>query len=1037
MAANLFMVLILVGGAIGALRTKQEVFPDFELDVITITVPYPGASPAEVEQGIILATEEAVRGLDGTKRITSYARENSGTVNISLLLGTDGEKMLSDVKNAIDRITSYPEDIERPTISLLSGRRSVISIVLSGDLAPETLHRLAERVRGDIIDTEQVTLVEVEGVRPLEVSVEISRENLQSYALDLQSVARQIRAASIELPGGGIDTDTGEYLLRVADRRLRGADFAQIPIKGTAEGFTIPLGEIATINDGYADNKQESFFNAKPAARVVAYRVGDETPTSVATVVKEVANSLREEFPPSVRIDTLKDSSEILEGRIDLLIRNATTGLLLVLIILAIFLDLSLAGWVALGIPISFMGAFLIMAGAGISINMVTLFAFIVTLGMVVDDAIIIGENIQLQRQEGLPPLKAAIVGAQQMAKPVSFSILTTMAAFSPLFFVPGFMGKIFSFIPSIVVSVLLFSLLESFFILPAHLSHVSIKKTPPRLLRPLYRFNQAASHRLAHFTTHTYQRVLRQVIEYRYFAVACSLSLLILSLGTVASGIVSFNFFPKLPGNEITATARLPYGVPLERTKEVQQILEQSWRKTVEDLDAHDAVRGVFTTLGKTQSHRGQSETGSHVTTIEVNLTPSENRDLSTAELSEAWRLNTPPLPGLEALTFNSSTGPGAGAAVNVQLTHRDTGVLAAASEEVATALRTYPQLKNVEHTFSAGKPQLDFQLSPVASPMGLTSSSVARQLRGAFFGAEALREQRGRDELKVKVRLPESQRRSEKDLEQFPIRTPNGDWVPLSSIAQFGRGQAPTTIRRENGKRIVTVQAELASGTRSPREVLQSLRGELFPKLKQQYPKLEVEFTGSQRDQSESLQSLGPNYLIAMLLIFALLAIPFGSYLQPLIIMMAIPFGIVGAIAGHVLMGFNLSIISMFGVIALSGVVVNDSLVLIDATNQARARGLNSLEAIVWGGMRRFRPILLTSLTTFFGLAPMILETSVQARFLIPMAISLGFGILFATFIILLIIPSLYIIVEDVRSWLRPSGLPANPGAPNQTEA
>jgi multidrug efflux pump subunit AcrB len=445
--------------------------------------------------------------------------------------------------------------------------------------------------------------------------------------------------------------------------------------------------------------------------------------------------------------------------------------------------------------------------------------------------------------------------------------------------------------------------------------------------------------------------------------------------------------------------------------------VLEASWQTTVTELGGPNLVRGIFTTLGKTQSNRGQSETGSHVTTIEVNLVPSELRKLSSATLSDLWMKNTPSLPGVEALTFNASTGPGAGAAVDVQLTHRDTAILAKASDEIAVALRTYSQLKNVENSFSAGKPQLDFHLGPLARPLGLTSDRVARQLRSAFFGSEALREQRGRNEFKVMVRLPLHQRRSEYDLEQLPIRTPNGGWVPLSSIAQFNRGRAPTTIRREEGKRIVNVKAELAAGTRSPREVLAALKRDIFPPLQQKYPGLSLEFTGSERDQSESLSSLGPNYLLALMLIFTLLAIPFSSYLQPLIIMAAIPFGIVGAVAGHIIMGYSLSIISMFGVIALSGVVVNDSLVLIDSTNKARKKGMSVIDAIVWGGMRRLRPILLTSLTTFFGLAPMILETSVQARFLIPMAISLGFGVLFATFIVLLIIPSLYVIVEDLR--------------------
>jgi multidrug efflux pump subunit AcrB len=821
----------------------------------------------------------------------------------------------------------------------------------------------------------------------------------------------------VEIPGGGIESDSGEFLLRVADRRKTGVDFENILIQGTASGYTVRLGDIATVSDGYADTKQDSFFNGKPAVRVVSYRVGNETPTNVATAVKEFAANFKEQLPPTVSISTLKDSSEVLEGRIDLLMRNALTGLFMVLIVLALFLDLSLAGWIALGIPISFMGAFLLMPGFGLSINMVTLFAFIVTLGMVVDDAIIVGENIQQHINDGMPRLDAAITGANQMAKPVTFSILTTVAAFGPLFLVPGFMGKIFGLIPSIVVAVLLFSLVESFFVLPAHLARTSGAPLP-KILAPLERLHLNATAKLRHFNLHIYQPLLKHVLKHRYFAVAVAMSLLIVCLGAVGSGLIPFNFFPKLEGNEIRATARLPYGVPIEHTQKIQQELEKAWEKAVEQSGEPHIVRGVYTTLGKTASHRGQSETGSHVVSIEVNLVPTEQRTLSAAQLSDLWTNNTPPLPGVEALTYNSSSGPGAGAAVNVQLTHRDPEVLATASARVANALHSFKQLKNVENTYAAGKPQLDFHILPLARTLGVTGNDVARQMRAAFFGAEALREQRGRNEVRVMVRLPKAQRTSEYDLETLPIRAPNGTWIPLNAVARFERGRAATTIRREDGKRIVNVEAELAPGVKSPREVLTTIQTELFPSLRRDYPNLGLEFTGSQRDQAESLSSLGPNYILALFIIFTLLAIPFGSYLQPLIIMAAIPFGFVGAILGHVVMGYGLSVISMFGVIALSGVVVNDSLVLIDATNGARERGMSPFDAIVWGGSRRLRPILLTSLTTFFGLAPMILETSFQARFLIPMAISLGFGVLFATFIVLLIIPSLYLITEDIKA-------------------
>ena len=1019
--ANLLMFVLVVGGLLGAFRVKQEVFPEFDLDMVVVQVPYPGASPTEVEQGITLAVEEAVRGLEGVKRVTSTSSEGVGTVTAELLLDAEPDKVLNDAKSAVDRIQTFPEDAERPTVALATRRREVITLILSGDLPLATLHGLAERTRGELLGHPDITQVEIAGVPPVEISVEVPREKLEAYGLTLDDVAGAIRLSSLELPGGGIDTSGGEVLVRVADRRLNGSQFEDLVVRGTASGAVLRLGDIATIRDGYADVDVESYFNGERAVRLVAYRVGDETPIDVAAAVREKAAELDATLPDTVSVSIWSDDSEMLAGRMRLLMRNALQGLVLVVLVLAAFLNLRLAFWVAAGIPVSFLGAFLLMPSVDVTVNMISLFGFIVTLGMVVDDAIVVGENMHFKELEGVPRLRAAIEGAREMAVPVTFAILTTVAAFSPMFFVPGVMGKIFRILPLIVISVLTFSLVESFFILPAHLGHRS-ERAPGTIRAAIDRGQQRISDWLQRFIDGRFAPALTTVLRWRYVAASAVVAIFLLTVGVVKSGYLPFNFMPVLEGDTVSASARLPYGAPIERTREVQRALELAARQAVEAHGGDAIFEGMVSALGEGAASGGgpmgvTAASGSHLVTVSVQLISSEERDFSGEEFSATWAAGLPPLAGVEAMSFSASSGPGSGAAVDIQLSHRDTAVLAVASAELADAMRSYPSLRDVDNSYAAGKPQLDFSIRPAARTLGLLANDVARQVRGAFYGAEAVREQRGRDELKVMVRLPEAQRSSEHDLDQLQIRTPTGGFVPLAAVAQVTRSQAPTDIKREDGRRVVDVKAELAAGVASNREVLESLQKDVVPDLLARHPGLEAGLVGRQREQTEAFASLGQNYLFALFIIYALLAVPFKSYSQPAIVMAAIPFGFIGAVLGHLVMGYELSLISLFGLVALSGVVVNDSLVLIDATNGFRAAGASAWDAIQQGAVRRFRPILLTSLTTFFGLAPMILETEMQARFLIPMAISLGFGVLFATVLTLFLVPVLYLVSEDVK--------------------
>ena len=1033
-AANLLMFILIVGGVLGVVRTKQEVFPEFELDMVNVTVPYPGASPAEVEQGIVLAVEEAVRGLEGVKRVTSAASEGTATVNIELLLDAEPNQILQDVKNEVDRIQTFPDEAEEPVVALAKQRREVASLIIAGHHDLRTLHALAERTRERLLSDERVSQVEVEGVPPLEISIEVPRETLEEYGISLQQIAAEVRAASLELPGGALETENGELLVRLADRRLSGSDFEDIVLRSTAKNAPVRLGSIATIVDGFEDTNQASFYNGEPAVRLTAYRVGDETPTEVAAAVRDLTAELDAELGDGFTVATWNDQSEILQDRIDLLLRNAAMGLALVVVILALFMDLRLAFWVSMGIPVSFLGSFLLLGTSDLSINMITLFAFIVTLGMVVDDAIVVGERTFALMEAGHDRLSAAILAAKEMVVPVTFAILTTAAAFSPLFFVPGIIGKFFSMIPAVVIAVLALSLVESFLILPAHLAHGSDKgKRLPRkgLLGVLLRGHASIGRGLTWFTDRIYRPTARALARARYLTVAAATALLVLTAGLVASGRVPFNFFPSIESDIITVQATMPFGTSIDRTAEVQRILEDAAARAEEELGAEAEVRGMYTYLGQSVPNRGPgpdgAPVGSHLTGMELALVPAQQRSFKSEEFAAAWRRHTPEIAGIESIKFKSSGGPSAGADVDVQLTHHDTEVLAAASEEMEARLRTYPSLKNITNEYSAGKPRLDYHLRPEARALEVSSNDLALQLRGAFFGAEAIREQRGRNEIKVMVRLPENQRRSESDLQRLQIRTPGGGHVPLGYVAELERTTSATTIRHDNGRRKVSVSGELAEGVASPQEIIADLRAEAFGPFETKYPGLQIELAGMQREQMEAFASLGQNLLFALFVIFALLAIPFRSYLQPAIIMAVIPFGFVGAVGGHLLMGYSLSVMSVFGIIALSGVVVNDSLVLIDATNRLRTQGHGPLDAIIEGGATRLRPILLTSLTTFFGLMPMISETSVQARFLIPMAISLGFGVLFVTFVVLLVVPALYMIVEDARGLFGSAPVPA----------
>ncbi|MDT7043160.1 efflux RND transporter permease subunit [Candidatus Nitronereus thalassa] len=1017
-AANLVMLMFILGGLLVSTQIKQEVFPQFEVDVIRVSVAYPGASPEEVEQGIVLSIEDAVRGLDGVKEVTATANEGKASIEIELLTGANTNSVLQDVNNEIDSIQSFPELAEEPIISLVEVRHQVLTVMVYGDQEEQTLRDVAERIRDELLQRPGITLVELAVARPREISIEVPQQHLRSYGLTLNQIAREIGEAAIELPGGGVKTTSGEVLLRTQERRDFGREYAGIPIASTPDGATITVGDIATIKDGFEDTDEIAFYNGQRAILVNVFRVGHETPQSVSNNVYAYLDELRPELPEGLRVDIWGDQSEIYRDRMQLLLKNAFLGLILVLLLLGFFLDLRLAFWVTMGIPTSIIGAFLFIPLTDASINMISLFAFIITLGIIVDDAVMAGEIVYQKREQGMPFLQAAISGAQEIAGPITFAVLTNVAAFLPLFFVPGTMGNFMRQIPAVVVAVFFVSLIESLFVLPAHLA--GTREASPLwnvLDRPRLKFSQA----LHSFIHERYQPFLRLVLTFRYLTVSIGLALLILAIGTVAGGHIPFSFIPGIDSELVMAQATLPYGTPMEYSREVLQRLQQGANATVEQHGGKDILRGIFGQIGSALPRVGPADAppglaGSHLVGMMVYLVPADKRDFSGADFSNDWRAAIGTIPGLESLTFKSETGPTGGAPIDIQLTHRSRPILETAAKELAEALSHYAGVTDIDDGVSLGKPQRSFRIKPEGRSLGLNATQLAQQVRGAFYGVEALRQQRGRNEVKVMVRLPEEERRSYFTVEHLILLTKEGGEIPLAEAAEIESGHAYTEIKRRDGRRVVAVTGDVDDQLANANTIIAELTANELDALIQKYPGLNYSLEGEQASQQESLSALAVGFALAMLLIYGLLAIPFRSYIQPLIVMLSIPFGIIGAVAGHFLLGYGLSIISLFGIIALAGVVVNDSLVLIVATNQLRdEKHIPLIEAIVQGAMRRFRPIVLTSLTTFFGLAPMIFETALQARFIIPMAISLGFGILFGTVIILTIVPSVYLIVED----------------------
>jgi multidrug efflux pump subunit AcrB len=1018
-AANLLMAVILFMGGYALLdRITLEVFPEFERDTVSVSVSYRGATPAEVEEAAVVRIEEAIADLDGVAKITSSASEGSGSISVEVEKGRDPRDLLDDIKNRVDAISSFPDEVERPTYRVQEFRRDVISVVIAADLPERELRQLTERVRDELVGLPAVSLVELTGARNHEIAIEVSEATLDRYGLTLERIVEAVRRSSVDLPAGTVKTRGGEILLRTKGQAYDAEDFSRITVLTRPDGTRLTLGEIAEIRDGFEEEPLYAEFNGVPAMVVEVFRTGRQNALEVGRGVREYVRDSVSHMPSGVKLGYWRDRSRIVKLRLDTLVNNALQGGVLVFLCLALFLRLSVALWVCVGIPISFMGALALLPDLGISINLLSLFAFILVLGIVVDDAIVTGENIYTHLKRSESGLEAAVRGAQEVAVPVTFGLLTTVVAFVPLLFLGGYRGPLFAQIPFIVIPVLVFSWIESKLILPAHMRHVRVDAgTVPSGFRGLQR---AVADGLERAILVVYRPLLERALDYRYLTFALFLGLSFVVVAYVLSGRYAYTFFPRVETETARATLSMQTGTAEEVTarhvRRMAQVARDLQAKYRDPTSGESVIRNILVTVGSTAGRatsRGSAELGQ----VSLELVPPEERTqaIGTKDLVAEWRKAIGPIAGAKELNFRAEIGRH-GDPIDVQLAGQDFEVLSAIASRVRARLQEYDGVFDIQDSFEDGKPEIKLAIRPEAELLGLSAQDLGRQVRNAFFGAEAQRIQRGRDDVRVMVRYPREQRRSLAALDGMRIRTTEGAEVPIGNVAEVNLGQGFATIHRVDRQRTVNVTAD-ADKERVDTTRIGDELARFLDDLLRQHPGVRYSLEGELREQAESYGSLFYGIGFVLFGIYALLAIPFRSYSQPLLVMLVIPFSLVGALLGHMVLGMGLSFMSVLGMLALAGVVVNDSLVLVDWVNRRRAEGMPVADAVRAAGVARFRPILLTSITTFSGLGPLIWEKSTQAQFLIPMAVSLGFGILYATLLSLLLVPAGYLVLEDLK--------------------
>lgn len=1034
-ASNLLMLVMIAGGLVAYNNTRQEEFPSIETGTIQINVPYPGAPPAEVEQAVCVILEEALTRIENVERMTSTAREGACAATLQMRADADINRSLNEVKSAVDGIANFPVNIERPIVASFAPVGTVASLALVAETDDLTLKRFADEIRLDLLDLPEVSRAEINYVRPMEIAIEVSELTLRQHGLTLNEVASAIDRNAMDMPAGTLRTAGGDVLLRSIGRLSTGEQYGDIIIRTNPDGSRLRLADIASIRDGFEEGYLRARVDGQNAVTVEIFRVGDEDVITSARAVREYVEQKQAELPAGMELSMLTDDARGLRERIDTVASNAYSGFVLVLIVLGMFLRFRIALWVAAGIPIGILGALSVFPQLDITISSITMMAFILVLGIIVDDAIVVGERVYVLEQEGLSREDAAIEGTYEVSVPVIFGVLTTVAAFLPLLLLEGPLGGFFNVIGGVVILCLFASVVESQLILPGHLAHRRATAHPLESLPFITQwqlFQQKLSNGMENFAVNVYQPALRKCLKYRYATWASATAVIIITFGLLASGRVVFQFFPAVEGDRIYASLQMPEGVAVEITERALARLETTAAELVAELEqelqqriadegiaAVGVVERTLTTLGGRVNRGGPpsgrgSVGGSHIAEVVLMLHPYGDRgEISANEIRDRWRNKVGLIPDALELTFVSDSFS-TGQALSFRLEGRDVDNLQLATAEVREALARYPGVFDISDSFRAGKQEVQIQLLEEGRLLGFTLDDISRQVRQAFFGAEAQRIQRGTDELRVMVRYPEDERRSLGNLENLMLRTPQGGEVPLASVASLALGNSYSNINRQNGRRVITVNADINRAVSAPEEVTREIVAQFRERFSSDY-NVDLALSGESEQRDESLTDLLSVYPLALLLIYALLAIPLKSYTQPLIIMSVIPFGAIGAIVGHFIMGAELVFFSIIGMVALGGVVVNASLVLVVYVNKSVAEGMSLLEAVASAGVARFRPIFLTSFTTFIGLVPLMFTPTPATFFIIPMAISLAFGVLFATVITLFLVPALYMMLYD----------------------
>ncbi len=1014
-AANLLMIILLAGGLYSVITIKKESQPPIDTNFITVSMPFLGSSPEDVEEGILIKIEEAIQDIEGIKEIISTGRRGSGTVQVEVSSGYDVPEVMNEIKSRVDAISTFPENTENPIVSRTRFQQQVNLVSVYGDVDERTLKEYVKQVRNEIVNLPGITRAVILGSRPYEISIEVSEFTLEQYGMTLAEVALAVRRGSLDLPAGFIRSDSGDIQLRTKGQAYTGLEFEDILIRTNPDGSRILLKDVADIRDDFAETGRFSEFNGKQAFTIRVLSVGDQNELEISQKVRDYVAAKQASIPSGVGVTAWADVTYYLTGRLDMMIKNMVIGALLVFLTLALFLRLKLAFWVMVGLPVAFLGTFFMMPAFDITVNLISLFGFILVLGIVVDDAIVIGESAYTTMRAKGHSVDNVLEGVFKVAMPATFGVLTTIAAFIPILMISGIMGQFFSAIGWVVTLCLVFSIVESKLILPAHLAHMKVRHYGEDTQNKLIKFQRFFSEGLHTFVDNYYSPFLAKCLQRRYLTLSVFISLLILTIGLLAGGILRSVFFPDIAADFVQVELLMNEGTPAARTHDaLRQLQDGLWKLDAEISKEQGVESGAL--VSSVLSFAQGDISGQIIT----ELVKEDKAVIAGPEVLRRWRENVGEIPGAKQLGFSIAQGPGGGAAISIQLIGANIEQVGRASQELTRRMKSYEGLYDIRNTYERGRPEIKLNVKPEAEALGITLQDLASQVRAGFYGTEVQRIQRGQDEVKVMVRFPRAERDSVGYLDNMKIRTAAGGRVPFGAVAEVELTESPSLIRRFDRERAVQVSAEVDKEKYEPKKIQDDIMNKELPQVLANFPGVRSRLSGASLQQVEIQSDLLRGGLLAVFLIYALMAIPLKSYAQPLIIMSVIPFGIIGALIGHLILGIPVSMTSYFGIIALSGVVVNDSLILVDFVNRERAAGVELVQAVRNAARSRFRAILLTSLTTFLGLAPIaIFETSLQAMIVVPMAASLAFGILFATVITLFLIPVLYLILNDFKNW------------------